>query len=143
MMSGKLKNIPRWQDPIYVENARHVKDYDGNNPQELGFYDWHRIPANKTVIRLQSDGSKQYFGFKLQWRCQNDTNISIPVTEHNKIQNPVSDCDTDVLINGTTSYHQNNLYDGLYKQNSFENGKRSWLKSYGKYFIPNYYFLKG
>ena len=46
-----------------------IKDYDGNDPVEEGWYDWHNLEslsqsAPKFRILIKSDKSRQMYGFK-------------------------------------------------------------------------------
>ena len=47
-----------------------IKDYDGNDPVEEGWYDWHKLDSlsestPKFRILIKSDKSRQMYGFKL------------------------------------------------------------------------------
>ena len=49
------------------------KDYEGNDPVEEGWYDWHKLEslsesAAKFRILIKSDKSRQMYGFKLNWQ---------------------------------------------------------------------------
>ena len=56
------------------------KDYDGNDPQELGFYDWTETNNNWLIIKFKTDERTNFYGFKLLWECISPITTTISTT---------------------------------------------------------------
>ena len=71
--SGFLRDIFTEILIITFQKSRRItlfKDYEGNDPVEEGWYDWHKLEslsesAAKFRILIKSDKSRQMYGFKL------------------------------------------------------------------------------
>ena len=46
-----------------------MKNYDDNDPVELGWYEWRTLNATGFRVYLKSDKSREMYGFKLEWEA--------------------------------------------------------------------------
>ena len=68
-------------DPWVEDSFQNIKDYDGNDPVDSGYYKvWNTINATAFRVTLKSDKSRQSYGFRLEWQTSDITSQCQKVT---------------------------------------------------------------
>lgn len=115
-MNGKCES-PYFCDHVekdldhITSDISQFKEYEDNDPVDLGWYEWNTINSSTFRILLESDKSREMYGFKLEWeadtasgKCHNVCeNKNCSTTKPNSVCNQFTglcDCDTDYYLSG-------------------------------------------